>query len=270
MAYLDTEDPIAAAAAQAIHDGDVEGLRRLLGANPGLATVRLGDEGGMSRTLLHVVTDWPGHYPNGQQSVAVLVAAGADLNAPFEGGHTETPLHWAASSDDVPVLDALLDAGANIEAPGACIGDGRGTPITDACAFAQWNAARRLVERGATTTLWESGTLGLIDRVTAHFTAGGEQPSSEDITHGLWSSCHGGQHECARFFLERGGNINWVGYDDLTPMDAALRTGADDLAAWLRTQGARSTADLCARCSPSRRMPASTRSSKGWSSGCGT
>jgi ankyrin repeat protein len=196
----------------------------------------------MSRTLLHVVTDWPGHYPNGPQTVAVLVAAGADLNAPFEGGHTETPLHWAASSDDVPVLDALLDAGADIEAPGSCIGTG-GTAITDACAFGQWNAGRRLVERGATTTLWESATLGLMDRVTAHFTDGG-QPDAEEITHGLWSSCHGGQRESAQFFLERGGDINWVGYDDLTPLDAALRTGADDLAAWLRSQGARSTVEL--------------------------
>jgi hypothetical protein len=36
----------------------------------------------------------------------------------WAGPHTETPLHWAASSDDVPVLDALLDAGGDIECPG--------------------------------------------------------------------------------------------------------------------------------------------------------
>lgn len=57
-------------------------------------------------------------------------------------------------------------------------------------------------------------------------------------------SCHGGQQESAQFFLGRDGDINWVGYDDLTPLDAALRTGADALAVWLRTQGARSAADL--------------------------
>ena len=61
--------------------------------------------------------------------------------------HTETPLHWAASCDDVDVMEVLLDHGADIEAEGACIGGG--TPLADAVAFGQWRAARRLIERGA-------------------------------------------------------------------------------------------------------------------------
>ena len=67
--------------------------------------MRLGDPG-KSRTLLHVVTDWPGHYPRGAETVVLLMAAGADINARFAGPHEETALHWAASSDDVAVLDA--------------------------------------------------------------------------------------------------------------------------------------------------------------------
>ena len=103
---LDTEDPRAVASVEAIHTGDVARLTRLLAEHPGLATARLGDndgrdDGGMSRTLLHVVTDWPGNYPNGAATVAVLVAVGAEVNARFTGPHQETPLHWAASSDDV-------------------------------------------------------------------------------------------------------------------------------------------------------------------------
>ena len=39
----------------------------------------------------------------------------------------------------------------NGEAPGAVIGDG--TPLADATAFGQWNAARRLIEPGAHSTL---------------------------------------------------------------------------------------------------------------------
>jgi hypothetical protein len=131
------DDPTAMAVVDAIHSGDVPELKRLLETHPGLATVRLGtdatDDGpGMTRSLLHVVTDWPGHFPNGATTVQVLVDAGADVNTRFTGPHTETPLHWAASSDDVAVLDALIDAGADIEAPGGVIGNG--TPVSDATA----------------------------------------------------------------------------------------------------------------------------------------
>src|SRR5262245_15012956 len=144
--HLSTEDPLATAAVAAIHAGNVSELERLLAANPALATARLGEpcgaRGQMSRTLLHVATDWPGHYPNGPAVVAALLDAGADVNARFAGPHGETALHWAASSDDVAVLDALLDRGADIESPGAVIGGG--TPLADATAFGQWNTARRL------------------------------------------------------------------------------------------------------------------------------
>ena len=164
-------------------------------------------DGGMVRTLLHVVTDWPGHYPNGAATVAALVAAGADVNARFTGPHTETPLHWAASSDDVAVLDALLDAGADIDTPGAVIGGG--TPLADARAFAQWRAAHRLVERGAHTTMQDAATLGLIDRLEGFF-AGANPPGPEDVSRAFWGACHGGQQQCAEFLLDRGADRNWI------------------------------------------------------------
>lgn len=115
MATLGAEEPAVVAIVDAIHAGDVATVHRLLAEHPGLATARIGDDApdGMSRTLLHVATDWPGHVPNGAAIVAVLVEAGADVNARFRGPHEETPLHWAASSDDVAVLDALLDLGAD-------------------------------------------------------------------------------------------------------------------------------------------------------------
>jgi len=221
------EDPTVAAAVEAIHGGDIDALRGLLVEHPELATVRLGTSG---RTLLHVVTDWPGHYPRGAETVAVLVAAGADVNARFTAGHTETPLHWAASSDDVAVLDALLDAGADIEADGAVIGGG--TPLADATAFGQWNAARRLIERGARANLGEAASLGLLDRVGDHLAGG--NPTAQDVTSALWMACHGGQQAAASMLIDAGADVNWVGYDDLTPLDAAVRSGAADLAEWLR------------------------------------
>jgi hypothetical protein len=123
MLVIPAGDERAVAIVTAIHRGDVETPRRHLRDSPDLAAARIADDRGVSRTLLHIVADWPGHFPNGASTVATLVAAGADINAGVT--HTkpnaspETALHWAASSDDVDVLDALLDCGADVEAPGA-------------------------------------------------------------------------------------------------------------------------------------------------------
>src|SRR6187431_1264771 len=107
------DDPVAVAATEAIQSGDLPALARLLASHPGLANETIGDPEAMSRSLLHAATDWPGHFPNNAESVRMLAAAGADVNARFTGPHAETPLHWAASSDDVEVIDALFDAGAD-------------------------------------------------------------------------------------------------------------------------------------------------------------
>jgi ankyrin repeat protein len=175
------------------------------------------------------------HFPNNTQSVAALIAAGADVNAAFMGSHAETPLHWAASTDDVAVLDTLLDHGADMEAAGAVIGGG--TPLADAVAFGQWRAARRLVERGARTTLWQAAALGLMPRVIEHF-AGVVTPARDDVTNAFWCACHGGQREATEYLLEHGADLNWVGHNALTAFDAASRGGAEALAHWLRERGA--------------------------------
>jgi uncharacterized protein len=228
------DDPRALAAFEAIHAGDVEALERLLAEHPALATARFTDERRHERTLLHVATDWPGHFPRGAATVAALVAAGAERDAAFVGPHAETPLHWAASSDDVEVLDALVAAGADVDAPGSVI-DGGG-PLSDAVAFGQWRAARRLLEHGARVNLWQAAGLGLMQRLEAQLADG---PSPGEVTNAFWCACHGGQRDAAERLLAAGADIDWVGHDELTPLGAAERSGATELAAWLRTQGAR-------------------------------
>jgi ankyrin repeat protein len=222
-------------AAQAIQSGRVDALKRLLREHPDLASARIGP-----RTLLHVATDWPGHFPQAPDAIAALIEAGADANARFDGSHAETPLHWAASTDDIGALDALLARGADIEAPGSVIGGG--TALADAVAFGQWQAARRLVERGARATLWQAAALGLLDRIERFF-AEPPGPAGAETTNAFWCACHGGQRRAAEYLLARGAYLNWIGYDNLTPLDAARRSGADDVVEWLVHQGARPAAD---------------------------
>lgn len=231
-----TDDPIAKDIRNAIHTGKVGELKNLLAANPALATATIVDAKGIGRTLLHLVADWPGHFPNGAQTVAVLIAAGADPNAAITGAnyHAETAMHGAASSNDVQVLDALLDGGGNIEAPGAVFTGG--SPMSDAVIFANWDAARRLLDRGAKTTLSQSAALGLLDRVKTFFEAA--RPSAEEITGSFWHACRGGRRETAEFLLNRGGELNWIGWDNLTPLQAAYKSGNAELIAWLHNKGA--------------------------------
>ncbi len=229
---------VESAAVEAVRAGDLDALRSLLAEHPELATARLTNVGG--RTLLHVATDWPGHRPNVGATVRFLVEAGADVNAPGPGRHPETPLHWAASSDDLEALDALLDCGADVNARGAVIAGG--TPLADATAFGQWQAARRLLERGAVATAWEAAAMGLLPQVQQLLAD--EPPGSQEITSCFWGACHGGHRDTAAYLLERGADVNWVGWDDLTPLDVADRTGAGDVVDWLRQHGGRFAAQL--------------------------
>lgn len=227
---LPITDPLAHAVMQAIHKGDVARLRQLLADHPALVTSRLIDQKGHARTLLHVATDWPGHFPAVAETIAVLIAEGADASAPMVGPHAETPLHWAASSNDVTALEALLDGGADIEAPGAVFTNG--TAMSDAVVFANWECARRLLARGAQTTLSQASGLGLLDRVIA-LGAGQPVPSAEEITGSFWHACRGGQRQTAEHLLSRGANPHWIGWDHKTPSQVAAEAGHTGLAAWI-------------------------------------
>jgi hypothetical protein len=235
-------DPLAQALVESIHAGDVQTLNRLLREHPGLATARIVDEKGGSATPLHAVTDWPGFFPNGPRIVAVLIGAGADPDASVEGSwHAETPLHWAPSSDDVEVARALVDGGADIEAPGASIAGG--TPLDDAVGYGCWHVARLLIARGARVDrLWHAAALGMISRAEELLASG--SPTEQQLTDAFWQACHGGQRRMAEHLLARGADLNGTpSWGDDTPLDAAesVDTGRQALITWLRDLGAKTS-----------------------------
>jgi hypothetical protein len=231
-----TTDSDAIATIAAIRAGDLAALQRLLDDNAGLAASRLKIAKG--RTPLHVVTDWPGYFPNGPRIAQLLIDAGADVNdRGTDGDKGETPLHWAASSDDVDVAAVLIDGGADIEMPNGSIG----TPLDNAIGYGCWNVARLLVASGAKVdALWHAAALGLLDRLD-ELLADDSLATSEKINQAFWHACAGAQRRAAELLLDRGAQMSWVpDYAEGTALDAARGGGTrqNNVIEWLETRGA--------------------------------
>jgi uncharacterized protein len=224
------DDPLVVALTDLIQRGDVEGLGKLLAEEPSLAEERFGSNV-ESRAALHIATDWPGHFPRVAETIATLVTAGAAINARFIGPHQETPLHWAASSNDVAAVEALLHAGADIEASGAVLTNG--TPLSDAVVFAQWDAARVLVARGASMTLWQAAALGETTELETMLRM--RWHSDQDITNACWHACRVGQLATAKVLRSKGADTEWLGYDNLTSRQVGMASKSAELIAWLES-----------------------------------
>jgi hypothetical protein len=233
---LDPQDPLAVEVTRAIQSGDLETLERLLREHQELAEARIiGRKGGV-RTLLHVTTDWPGFFPSAPATAKLILSAGADVNATTEGERPETPLHWAASTDDVEVAEVLIDAGAELDTPGGSIG----TQLDNAVGYSCWAVARLLVQRGAPVDrLWHAAALGMLSRLEELLAA---QPSRAQINQAFWHACSGGQRRAAVALLAGGADINFVPEyaGGTTPLGAVggIGTQRDLLATWLREHGA--------------------------------
>lgn len=238
IGILPADEPRAVAMTAAIQGGNIAALRRLLEAHPDLANMPIANNTGVARTPVLIATDWPGHFPRVATTISTLAAAGADVNArlpphPKDPSCMETPLHQAASSNDVAAIDALLDAGADINATGAIFT--AGGPLSDAVIFANWAAAGRLVGRGAHVEWWQAAALGLLDKMRARWDAS-PPPTRDEITRSLWHACRGAQRSTAEFLLDQGADPHWVGWDGLTPVDAAEKSGNVGFVVWLRSR----------------------------------
>jgi ankyrin repeat protein len=238
---LPHDDPVAVQLALAVHFGQLDILKSLLADRSELASVGMvgpkGLEGGW-RTPLHVATDWPGYFPSAPESAAILLDAGADPNVDSGGGCPETPLHWAASNDDVDVAVVLIDGGARLDVPGGSIG----TPLDNAVGYGCWHVARLLVERGTPVDLlWHAAALGMLTRLD-ELLASTPAPAESELNQAFYHACRGGQLRAAQRLLAAGADMaavpDYAG--EATVLDTALNpdTRREQLATWLREQGA--------------------------------
>jgi hypothetical protein len=239
---LRTDDQLADEVIGAIKGGDLDSLQRMFVANPELPAARIKDNRG-SKALLHVVTDWPGFFPSGPAVAKLLITAGADPNARTEratGEGGETPLQWAASSDDVEVAEALILGGADIEVGGASIAGG--TALANAVGHGCWRVARLLVDHGAKVQkLWQAAALGMTSTVEKFFQQS-PGPSQEEVNHAFWQGCRGGYRRTVELLFARGADLNWIpDYAKKTSLQVGSDggdTGREALVNWLRGQGA--------------------------------
>jgi hypothetical protein len=234
---LRSDDPVAIGLTTALKEGDVGQLSHLLSTGSALASCLVRDDKGGARTPLHLFADYPGQIPNAAAIVQLLKHYGADLDAAaVDMWHHETPLHWAASNDDVALIDALLDAGADLERGGSSI-DG-GPPLSSAVGYGQWGGARRLVDRGAKTQLWHEAALGLMEAISRRVEAAPTLRGTR-LSGPFWNACHGGQIAAAQYLFAHGAELNWPApWSGQTPLDIAEHAGQSNVVEWLLENGA--------------------------------
>lgn len=154
------------AAVRAVKTGDVELLECLLNEHPGLANAR----SRQGRTLLNHLCDWPGHFPRELESGQLLITCGADIHARAGDPDTgETPLQWAVSSNDVSMVDLLIELGSPVNGLNQ---DFR--PLAQALFYGNREAAELLMKRGATITLEFAAGLGRVDLLPNYFGPDGQ------------------------------------------------------------------------------------------------
>lgn len=139
-------------AMKAIKAGDVETLRKLVAEEPSLATARSTRS---HPTLLQCLALDAKGNSNARAMAEVLIDAGAELNE---------PLVAAASIDNRPIAELLIERGAAID------GAGGWTPLEEALYWNSQNVLALLLERGAKVqNLRAAAGLGRADLIENYF-----------------------------------------------------------------------------------------------------
>ena len=240
------DDPDIQSLVSAIVAGDTAQVADLLERMPELAGATLQ---GNPRSMLHHATDWPAHRPNVATTIGLLVRAGADPNVGMPPSDdtkvAETPLHWAASANDTAAAGALLDAGADVDSLGGIFGGC--TPYEEAIIFEKYDAARQLLERGATNYLPGAAALGADDLIDSYFDADGNVrtdvgvlpnwdplPAPQVVLDRAFQfACRAGHLAISKRLLDRGADPTAITPANTSALDEARENGHSHVVEWL-------------------------------------
>lgn len=178
--------------------------------------------------------------------------------ATASGEHDFTALHRAAEKDQPEAAEALLAAGAELE---AMVSWGM-TPLEWAANVGSRRAAAVFLARGAHLTHWAAAGLGMLDTVQSFWHddgtlkpgAGHRRPKQKDADAWTWDdpsedrgeivsdsfymACRNGNTEVARWLLECGADINFRGFFGGTGLHWAAINGHQETVEFLLANGA--------------------------------
>ncbi len=235
------------AAVDAIVEGDIATLRKLLRENPELVRARSTRE--HQSTLLHYVAangveNFRQKTPKNIIEIArLLLEAGADVNAEsraYGGGSTTlgltaTSYHPDAAGVQLALLELLIDAGALIGGPdsgsgvNACLRNGRG------------EAAEYLEHRGARLDLEGAAGVGRLDIVKSFFDdSGALKPAAthQQRIDVFTSACTFGRNSVIEFLFDQGMEVNTKLKGGSTGLHWAAYEGYGDTVRLLLEHGA--------------------------------
>lgn len=220
-------------------NGDLDAIRQLLKAEPGLARETL--PGGT--TSLHLAVRHP-------EALRLLLAHGADPNA-RDVGDNALALHFAAAQGMLESVRILLDAGADVHGSGDAHG---GDVIGWASRRDNADVIALLLARGARHHIFSAMALGDRDLVRRLVDENPDQlrrrrsrfENGHTPLHAAFAAPDGlgflaGAPDYAMLdlLIELGADINATDDKGRTPLDLALLRGDKQAAATLRAAGAR-------------------------------
>lgn len=162
---------------------------------------------------------------NGQlEAGRFLLGRGAKVRAAgFFGGE---PLHWAAARGQDEMVRFLVSCGADMAKRDPKFGS---TAFGWAREFNHHSTMRVLRELGYTPDVWESASVGDVERLTELLDADPSRLEEQRWGTPLCEACAWGQELTARILIERGARVDVTTRDGKRPIELARASGLDTI-----------------------------------------